>query len=125
MSSQIRAIRSEADYAAALARIEALMDAELGSPEGEELDVLADLVEHYEEKSVPMGYPSPLAAIQFRMEQSALTSRDLIPFLGSRSKVSEVLSGKRPLTMQMARALHANLGIPADVLIRPSRKKAA
>ncbi len=68
-SSQIRAIRGEADYTAALARIDALMDAEPGTPEGEELDVLADLVEHYEEKHVPMGYPSPLAAIQFRMEQ--------------------------------------------------------
>jgi len=118
MSSQIRAIRSEADYAAALARIDALMDAEPGSPEGEELDVLADLVEHYEERNVPMGYPSPLAAIQFRMEQGGLTPRDLIPFMGSRAKVSEVLSGKRALTMQMARALHASLGIPADVLLQ-------
>ena len=118
MSSQIRAIRSEADYAAALARIDALMDAELGTAEGEELDVLADLVEHYEERNVPMGYPSPLAAIQFRMEQEGLTPRDLVPFMGSRAKVSEVLSGKRTLTMQMARALHANLGIPADVLLQ-------
>ncbi len=118
MSSQIRAIRSEADYAAALARIEALMDAEPGSPEGEELDVLTDLVEHYEEKNVPIGYPNPLAAIQFRMEQSGLAPRDLIPLMGSRAKVSEVLSGKRALTMQMARALHANLGIPADVLLQ-------
>ncbi len=118
MSSQIRAIRSEADYTAALARIDALMDAEPDSPEGDELDVLTDLVEHYEEKTVPMGYPSPLAAIQFRMEQGGLTPRDLIPFMGSRAKVSEVLSGKRALTMQVARALHANLGIPADVLLQ-------
>jgi HTH-type transcriptional regulator / antitoxin HigA len=118
MSGQIRAIRSEADYAEALARIDALMDAGPGTPEGDELDVLADLVEHYEEKHVPMGYPSPLAAIQFRMEQGGLTPRDLIPFMGSRAKVSEVLSGKRALTMQMARALHANLGIPADVLLQ-------
>lgn len=117
-SSQIRAIRSEADYAAALARIDALIDAEAGTPEGEELDVLVDLVEHYEEKHVPMGYPSPLAAIQFRMEQGGLMPRDLIPIMGSRAKVSEVLSGKRALTMQMARALHANLGIPADVLLQ-------
>jgi HTH-type transcriptional regulator / antitoxin HigA len=80
--------------------------------------VLADLVEHHEEKRVPMGYPSPLAAIHFRMEQSGLAPRALIPILGSRSKVSEVLSGKRALTMQMARALHANLGIPADVLLQ-------
>ena len=116
--SKIRAIRTEADYKAALAHIDTLMDAELGTPEGEELDVLTDLVELYEAKHEPMGYPSPLAAIQFRMEQGGLTPRDLIPFMGSRAKVSEVLSGKRSLTMQMARALHANLGIPADVLLQ-------
>jgi len=114
----IRAIRSEADYEAALTRINDLMDAEGGTPEGEELDVLTDLVELYEAKHVPMGFPSPLGAIRFRMEQSGLSPRDLIPFMGSRAKVSEVLSGKRPLTMQMARALHANLGIPADVLLQ-------
>lgn len=118
MSSKIRAIRSEADYESALGRIDALMDAEPNTPEGDELDVLTDLVELYEEKHVPMGYPSPLGAIQFRMEQRNLSPRDLVPLIGSRSKVSEVLSGKRPLTMQMARALHANLGIPADVLLQ-------
>jgi HTH-type transcriptional regulator/antitoxin HigA len=118
MSSKIRAIRSEADYAAALARVDALMDAKANTPEGDELDVLTDLVELYEERNVPMGYPTPVGAILFRMDQAKLTARDLIPFIGSRSKVSEVLSGKRPLTMQMARALHANLGIPADVLLQ-------
>ena len=116
--SNIRAIRSEADYEAAIARIDDLMDAEGGTPEGEELDVLTDLVELYEAKHVPMGLPSPLGAIRFRMEQGGLSPRDLIPFMGSRAKVSEVLSGKRPLTMQMARALHANLGVPADVLLQ-------
>jgi HTH-type transcriptional regulator/antitoxin HigA len=114
----IKAIRTEADYKAALARADALMDAEAGTPAGDELDVLADLVEHYEEKNVPMGFPSAIAAIQFRMEQAELTPRDLIPFIGSRAKVSEVLSGKRPLTMPMARALHEHLGIPAEVLFR-------
>jgi HTH-type transcriptional regulator/antitoxin HigA len=114
----IRAIRSEADYEATLTRINDLMDAEGGTPEGEELDVLTDLVELYEAKHVPMGFPSALGAIRFRMEQSGLSPRDLIPFMGSRAKVSEVLSGKRQLTMQMARALHANLGIPADVLLQ-------
>jgi HTH-type transcriptional regulator / antitoxin HigA len=114
----IKPIRTEADYEAALARIEALMDAGRGTPEGEELDLLADLVEHYESKHVPMGYPSPVAAIAFRMEQAGLTQRDLVPFIGSRAKVSEVLSGKRPLTMPMARALHQHLCIPADVLLR-------
>lgn len=116
--SSIRAIRTEADYKAALARIDVLMDAEQGTPEGEELDVLTDLVDLYESRHAPMGYPSPLAALRFRMEQGGLSPRDLIPFMGSRAKVSEVLGGKRPLTMQMARALHANLGIPADVLLQ-------
>jgi HTH-type transcriptional regulator/antitoxin HigA len=116
--SKIRAIRTEADYKAALARIDALMDAELGTPEGDELDVLTDLVGLYEDRHVPMGYPTALAALRFRMEQAGLSPRDLIPFLGGRAKVSEVLSGKRPLTMQMARALHTNLGIPADVLLQ-------
>jgi HTH-type transcriptional regulator/antitoxin HigA len=116
--SKIRAIRTEADYKAALARVDALMDAELGTPEGDELDVLTDLVGLYEDRHVPMGYPTALAALRFRMEQAGLSPRDLIPFLGGRSKVSEVLSGKRPLTMQMARALHTNLGIPADVLLQ-------
>jgi HTH-type transcriptional regulator/antitoxin HigA len=116
--SKIRAIRTEADYRDALARIDALMDVKLGTPEGEELDVLTDLVELYEARHVPMGYPTALGALQFRMEQAGLSPRDLVPFIGTRAKVSEVLSGKRPLTMQMARALHANLGIPADVLLQ-------
>ncbi len=119
----IKAIHTEADYRAALARIDELMDAELGSPEGEELDVLTDLVEHYESKQEPMEYPSAIAAIEFRMEQGGLTQRDLVPFIGSRAKVSEVLSGKRQITMHMARALHEHLGIPADVLLqRPGSK---
>jgi HTH-type transcriptional regulator/antitoxin HigA len=116
--SKIRAIRTEADYKAALARIDALMDAEFGTPDGDELDVLTDLVGLYEDRHVPMGYPTALGALRFRMEQAGLSPRDLIPFLGGRAKVSEVLSGKRPLTMQMARALHTNLGIPADVLLQ-------
>ncbi|HEY8033819.1 MAG TPA: hypothetical protein VIF02_15970 [Methylocella sp.] len=94
------------------------MNAEVGTPEGDELDVLADLIELYEARHVPMGYPTALEALRFRMEQANLAPRDLIPFIGSRAKVSEVLSGKRPLTMQMARALHSNLGIPADVLLQ-------
>ncbi len=116
--STIRAIRTEADYKAALARVDALMDAEVATPEGDELDVLTDLIELYEARHVPMGYPTALEALRFRMEQANLTPRDLIPFIGSRAKVSEILSGKRPLTMQMARALHSNLGIPADVLLQ-------
>jgi len=114
----VKAIRTGQDYQAALARVDALMDAEPGTPEGDELDVLVDLVEHYEEKNVPMGFPTPIAAIQFRMEQAGLTQRDLIPYVGSRSKVSELLSGRRSLTLPMARALHEHLKIPSEVLLQ-------
>jgi HTH-type transcriptional regulator / antitoxin HigA len=121
---RVKAIHTEQDYEAALTRIDALMDAEPGTPEGDELDVLADLVEHYEDKRVPMGFPTPIAAIHFRMEQAGLTPRDLIPYIGSRSKISEVLSGKRPLTLPMARALHEHLKIPSEVLLRDSQTSA-
>ena len=117
-TGKIKPVRTKQDYEDALARIDALMDAAPGSPEFDELDILVDLVELYESKHEPMGYPSPLAAIEFRMEQGNLRPRDLIPFIGSRAKVSEVLSGKRAITMPMARALHKHLGIPADVLLR-------
>ena len=116
--ADIKPIRTGNDYDAALSRIDELMDAEHGSAAGQELDVLADLVELYESRNEPMGYPDPGAAIEFRMEQAGLRPRDLIPFIGSRAKVSEVLSGKRSITMPMARALHEHLGIPADVLLR-------
>ena len=116
--AEVKPIRTESDYAAALARVDELMDAEVGSPEGEELDILVDLVELYESRHEPMGFPSPVAAIEFRMEQAGLTPRDLAPVLGSRAKVSEVLSGKRSITMPMARALHEHLGIPAEVLLK-------
>ena len=114
----IKPIRTEEDLERALARIDEIFDAEAGTPESDELDLLSDLVELYESKKVPMGYPDPIAAIEFRMDQAGLSQRDLIPFIGSRAKVSEVLSGKRAITMSMARALHQHLGIPADVLLQ-------
>ena len=114
--ADIEPIRTEADYKTALARIDELMGAKPGGPEGRELDVLVDLVDLYERSHHPMGYPDPVAAIEFRMEQAGLSPRDLIPFIGSRAKVSEVLSGKRPITMPVARVLHEHLGIPVDVL---------
>ena len=117
--AEIEPIRNEADYETVLARIDELMGAEPGSPEGRELDVLVDLVDLYETRHEPMGYPDPVAAIEFRMEQSDVSPRDLIPCIGSRAKVSEVLSGKRAITMPMTRALHEHLGTPADVLLRP------
>ena len=123
----IRAIRTDEDYENALERIQELLDVLSGDdgqiedpehPARIELDVLSDLVEHYEGKTVEIGYPDPVAAIQFRMDQVGLTPRDLVPFIGSRSKVSEVLSGKRAITMPMARALHQHLGIAADILLQ-------
>lgn len=115
--SSIKPIRSEPDHAAALARIELLMDAEPGSAEAEELHLLVDLVEHYEIKHFPIPKPTPLEAIRFRMEQAGLAARDLIPVFGSRAKVSEVLSDKRQVTLCAARALHERFGIPAEALL--------
>ena len=120
--ADIRPVRTEADCEAALARIDELMDADPDSSDARELDVLVDLVELYESRHEPMGHPAPASAIAFRMEQAGLESRDLIPLVGSRAKVSEVLSGKRAITMPMARALHEHLGIPAGVLLRQSRE---
>ncbi len=117
----IKSVRTEQEYEPALKRVDELMEAELGTPEGEELDVLVDLVEAYESRHVPMGYPSAVEAIEFRMDQDGLSPRDLVPFIGTRAKVSEVLSGKRAITMPMARALHKHLGIPAEVLLRGSK----
>ena len=118
MSTVIKPIRTEEDHKRALARIDEIFDAEEGTPDGDELDVLVDLVMYYESKTVDIGFPDPISAIKFRMDQAGLTQRDLMPYIGSRSKVSEVLSGKRDLTLSMARALHQNLGIPADVLLQ-------
>lgn len=114
----IKPVKTEADYEAALERIDVLMDAAAATPEADELEVLAALVELYEESHYPIGFPDPISAIRFRMEQAYLSHRDLAPYIGSRSKVSEVLSGKRPLTLQMIRGLHQHLGIPAEVLLQ-------
>jgi antitoxin component HigA of HigAB toxin-antitoxin module len=114
----IKPIKTEADYDAALKQISSLMDAEAGTHEADELEVLATLVKCYEAEHYPIDLPDPIAAIRFRMEQLKLSQRDLIPYIGSRSKVSEVLSGKRSLTLQMIRSLHQNLGIPAEVLLK-------
>lgn len=110
-------IKTEADYEAALARLDAIFEAEPGTPAGDEAELLTALIELYEEKAYPMEMPTPLEAIQFRMEQEGLKNKDLIPFIGSPSKVSEVMSGKRALSLTMIRKLVAGLGIPAEVLI--------
>ena len=111
-------LRTEADYEAALAHLETLMDSQPGSPEEEELELFAVLIENYEEKHFPVPLPDPVAAIEFRMEQQGLTRKDMQKYLGSQSKVSEVLSGKRPLSLSMIRKLHYQLGIPSEVLLQ-------
>ena len=117
---QIRPIKTEKDHRAAVARIEELMSAAPDSPEGDELDVLATLVDAYEAKHHAMDAPDPIAAIQFRMDQQHLSRRDLEPFIGSRARVSEILTGKRPLTLEMVRRVKSGLGISADLLITPA-----
>lgn len=116
--ANVRLIKTEADYEAALARVGDLMDAETGTSAGDELEHLAMVIEAYEEQHHPIGLPDPISAIQFRMEQEGLTNKDLVPYFGSSAKVSEVLSGKRDLTLSMIRALHMHLCIPAEVLIQ-------
>lgn len=111
-------IKTDADYQATLARVEAIFDAKPGTPQGDELELLTTLIELYEEKAFPIGLPSPVEAIRFRMEQQGLKAKDLVPFIGSASKVSEVLAGKRALSLAMIRNLVNGLGIPAEVLLQ-------
>lgn len=114
----MKAIRSPSDLEAALARIEAIFDAEEGTPEDDELSTLFELVEAYEDETVPIPPSDLISAIKFRMDQAELTQNDLIPILGSPAKVSGVLSGQCDITMKMARALHRDLGIPAETLLQ-------
>jgi HTH-type transcriptional regulator/antitoxin HigA len=114
---RITPIRNVADHARAMKRIEQIFDARADTPEADELEVLTTLVSQFERGRIPA--PSPVAAIRFRMQQAGLTDRDLIPYLGSRSRVSEILSGERGLTVDMIRALNAHLGIPAEALLGP------
>ena len=113
-----RLIKNEADYDKALSRIEQLMDAKPGTAEMDELELLTALVEMYEERHFPIDPPDPIDAIKFRMEQMGFGQKDMVPFIGTKSKVSEVLNKKRPLTLSMMRGLHKGLGIPAEVLLR-------
>ena len=115
----IQPIRTEADYKLALRHISNLMesDPELGTPEGDRLDILVTLVQAFEARHLPIGAPDPVEAIKFRMEQSGLTVKDLEPIIGRSNRVYEVLNRKRPLTLAMIRRLHRGLGIPAEVLI--------
>lgn len=118
-TATIKPIRNEQDYQATLLRIEQLMEATPNTPEFDELDILTTLVEAYEEKHYQINLANPIDAIKFRMEQLELKQSDLIPYIGSKSRVSEILSGKRALSKQMIRSLHEGLNIPIEVLIQP------
>ena len=125
MATELKPIRSEADYDRALKEVDRLWGAKLGTPKGDRLDILITLIEAYEDRHYPMDPPDPIVAIEFRMEQQGLTRKDLEPLIGTRTRVAEVLNRRRSLSIAMIRRLHAELGIPADVLIRPTKRRAA
>lgn len=127
MKMEIKAIRTEKDYLDALRIVSTLIDLDPSpnSEEGEKLEVLGTLVQAYEAKHYPIDPPDPIEAIKFRMDQSNLTVKDLVPFIGSLNRVYEVLNYKRSLSLNMIRRLSDGLNIPAEVLIRENERDAA
>lgn len=123
--ADLKPFRSEKDYEGALAEIEVLWGAKSGTAKGDRLDVLATLVDAWEATHYPMDEPDPIEAIKFRMKQQGLTRKDLEGIIGSRARISEVLDRKRGLSIAMIRRLNEELNIPAEILIRPSKKRAA
>jgi len=115
----IKPIKTETDHTEALQAVENLMDAKIDTPEGDSLDVLVTLIEAYEEKHHPILPPEPVEAIIHQMESQGLSRKDLIPFFGSRARVSEILNKKRSLSINMIRKLQKGLGISAEILIKP------
>lgn len=122
MGSPFKVIKTEADYNAALERFESLLEEDEDHRSLDDLELLSVLIEKYEDEHYPIDPPDPIEAIKFRMEQAGLSQKDLIPYIGSRSRVSEVLSGKRELTLAMIRALNVHLGIPAESLIHEAQE---
>ncbi|HMV39907.1 MAG TPA: transcriptional regulator [Plasticicumulans sp.] len=120
---EIRPVRTESDYRATLAEIETLMNAGAGTPEGDRLDVLVTLVEAYERQHYPLDFPDPVEAIKFRMEQQGLTVEDLVPVIGRKNRVYEILARKRPLTLRMIEGLHRVFSIPAESLLKRSDRR--
>src|SRR2546423_15341339 len=118
----IKPIRAEADYERALRRVEELWDSPEGSAESDELDVVTTLIEAYERQHYPIDLPNPIEAIKFRLEQKGQDPRALIGVIGQRTRVYEVMRGKRPLSLNMIRRLHEKLDIPAEVLIQSARR---
>jgi HTH-type transcriptional regulator / antitoxin HigA len=124
-TNEIKPIRTKKTYQAALAEVERLWDAKLGTADGDRLDVLVTLIEAYEAAHFPMDPPDPVEAIKFRMEQQGLSREDLESLIGTRTRVAEILNRRRNLSIAMIRRLNKELGISAEVLIRPSRKAKA
>jgi HTH-type transcriptional regulator / antitoxin HigA len=121
---EIKPIRTEADYEAALKEVEKLMESQPGTPEGDRMDVLVTLIEAYEAKHFPIPAPDdPVEVLEYYMESRGMSRSDLVPFLGSKERVSEVLNRKRGLSLEMIRRLNAGLGIPAELLIGKRAKK--
>ncbi|MDT7827677.1 helix-turn-helix domain-containing protein [Pricia sp. S334] len=114
----IKPIRNEADYQKALERLEVIFDAKRGTREGDELEILAIVVDNYENENFPIGMPDPISAIKFRMEQMGMKQKDLVEMVGFKSRVSEIMNNKRKLTLDMIRKLSADLKIPTEVLIQ-------
>ena len=123
--SEVKPIRSAKDHKKAMQEVQALWGSKSGTSKGDRLDVLATLIDAWETINYPMDPPDPIEAIKFRMEQQGLTRKDLEGIIGSRAHIAEVLDRKRGLSIAMIRRLNAELNIPAEILIRPSRKKAA
>lgn len=121
----IKPIKNEKDYTAALKEIEMIFDAKPGTGEADRLEVLSTLVEAYENEHYDIPAPDPIEAIYYFMESRGLTRSDLEVYIGSRARVSEILNRKRPLTLSMIQRLHTELGIPADVLVKPYKIQAA
>lgn len=115
---RMKLIKTEAENEAALARLGEIFEAERGTAEGDEAELLTALIEKYEREAYLMELPDPIEAIKFRMEQGGLKPKDLVPCIGSAPRVSEVLAGKRPLSLVMMRKLVRQLGIPVEVLLQ-------
>jgi HTH-type transcriptional regulator/antitoxin HigA len=121
----IKPVKTKKDYHNALARLEVIFDAKLGTVEGDELEILSMLIEKYEDKHHPIGDPDPIEAIKFRMEQLEIKPKDLENIIGAKSHVSEILNRKRKLSLSMIRKLHVVLNIPAEILVKEYRLKVA
>jgi len=114
----IKPIRTKKDYEQALSRLEVIFDSKKGTDKGDELEILGMLIENYENKKFPIGFPDPVEAIKFRMEQLGYNQTDLANVVGLKSRASEILNRKRKLSLEMIRQLHDRLNIPTEVLIQ-------